>query len=255
MKKAIIYTLAFLVVQLIASTTVRGIDMLFEGKQTVMTTGMQIIAMVLQTLITVMLFCGLRWAEPTRSYLLSHPWDVFFWCVIAAFGSIVPSMFLQEQMPELPNVVEQQLSDIMSHRGGYFVICLLAPVAEELVFRGAVLRALLAWKPQRAWGMIAISAVLFSLAHINPAQMPHAFIMGLLLGWLYWRTGSIAPGIAFHWANNTVAYLLFRAYPDPSLRLIDILGGQQRSVAAAIAFSLLILLPALYQLHVRMKRV
>jgi hypothetical protein len=103
--------------------------------------------------------------------------------------------------------------------------------------------------------MIAVSAALFALIHFNPAQMPHAFVIGLLLGWMYQRTGSLAPAIAFHWANNTVAYLLFRAYPDPSLRLIDLFSGQERAVLAAVGFSLLILLPAIYQLHLRMTRI
>ena len=102
--------------------------------------------------------------------------------------------------------------------------------------------------------MIAVSAALFSLIHMNPAQMPHAFIIGLLLGWMFYRTGSIVPAVAFHWTNNTIAYILFKLYPDTDLRLVDILGTQ-RKVGAAVIFSLFILLPALYQLHLRMKRV
>jgi hypothetical protein len=145
--------------------------------------------------------------------------------------------------------VEQQMADLMMHRGGYFVICILAPVCEELVFRGAVLRSLLAWRPRLRWPMIGVSALLFAAIHVNPAQMPHAFIIGLLLGWLYERTRSVAPGIAFHWANNTVAYLLFRMYPDPSIHLVDIFSGQERAVGAAVVFSLFILLPAIYQLY------
>jgi membrane protease YdiL (CAAX protease family) len=89
--------------------------------------------------------------------------------------------------------------------------------------------------------------------HFNPAQMPHAFLIGLLLGWMYWRTGSILPGVAYHWANNTVAYVLYHFYPDPNLKIIDIFGSQ-RTVSAAILFSLFILLPALYQLALRLRR-
>jgi hypothetical protein len=101
--------------------------------------------------------------------------------------------------------------------------------------------------------MIALSALFFAIIHMNPAQMPHAFAMGLLLGWMYVRTGSIVPGVAFHWANNTVAYLLYRAYPSPDVKLVDILGDQTH-VIMAVGFSLCILLPAIYQLAIRMKR-
>jgi membrane protease YdiL (CAAX protease family) len=180
---------------------------------------------------------------------------------VAALGAIIPSVWLQEQMPELPNLAEQQFDMIMKDRWGYFAIGILAPVAEELVFRGAVLRALLRWKEDTfkgdrrwAWGMIALSAVFFSLVHGNPAQMPHAFLIGLLLGWMYWRTGSIIPGVAYHWINNSVAYVMYNLYPNPSMKLADLFGGNQQHVLMAVGFSLLILLPALYQLNLWMKR-
>ena len=83
--------------------------------------------------------------------------------------------------------------------------------------------------------------------------MPHAFVIGLLLGWMYWRTGSILPGVAYHWANNSMAYILYNIYPNPDLKLIDILGSEQR-VLMALGFSLLILVPAIYQLNMWMKR-
>jgi membrane protease YdiL (CAAX protease family) len=128
----------------------------------------------------------------------------------------------------------------------------LAPLAEELVFRGAVLRALLRWN-SRHWVGISISALLFALIHMNPAQMPHAFLIGLLLGWMYYRTDSIVPGVVYHWVNNTVAYVLFNLYPDPDLTLMDLFGSQQR-VLMALGFSLCIFLPALFQLNLRLKK-
>ena len=56
-----------------------------------------------------------------------------------------------------------------------------------------------------------------------------------------------------HWVNNSIAYVVYNLYPDPDMQLID-LFGTQRHVAAAVVFSLFILLPALYQLHLRMKK-
>jgi len=100
---------------------------------------------------------------------------------------------------------------------------------------------------------IAFSAFFFALIHANPAQMPHAFLIGLLLGWLYYRTDSVVPGVVYHWVNNTVAYVVYNLYPDPNIHLIDIFGSQ-RGVAAAVLFSLFILLPALYQLNLRLRK-
>ena len=101
---------------------------------------------------------------------------------------------------------------------------------------------------------IAISALLFALAHGNPAQMPHAFLIGLLLGWIFYRTGSILPCVALHWTNNTVAYVLYNLYPAASsMKLVDIFKGSELHVYLALLFSLFLLGPALFQLHLRMK--
>ena len=256
MKKAIIYIIVFLAIQIVATSLVAGVSQLLPmaGLQGLQATETTIVGMVLFSIVTIGVFCRMKWAAPSRDYLLSHPWIVVIWSVMAALGAIIPSMAMQEYIPELPNFVEQEMGDIMMHRGGYFVVCLLAPLTEELLCRGAVLRTLLAWRPEQRWGMIALSALFFALIHLNPAQMPHAFLIGLLLGWMYERTGSIVPGVAYHWANNTVAYIMFRLYPDPDIQLIDLFGGQQRNVAAAVVFSLFILLPALYQLNRNMKK-
>jgi membrane protease YdiL (CAAX protease family) len=174
--------------------------------------------------------------------------------VVAALGAIIPSAWLQEQMPELPNFAEQEFDTILGTPWGYFVIGLMAPLSEEIVLRGAILKELLKSEKLSVWTAIAISALFFALVHMNPAQMPHAFLIGLLLGWMYYRTGSILPGVAYHWANNSVAYVMYALYPDPDMKLIDIFKGSEQHVYMALGFSLLILLPALYQLHLWMRR-
>ena len=116
-----------------------------------------------------------------------------------------------------------------------------------------MLRSLLQRMNSR-WGAIALSAFLFALVHLNPAQMPHAFLIGLLLGWMYERTRSILPGIMVHWVNNTVVYVVYNLLPNLSERPVyDLFGGDWKRIALSVLFSLLILLPALWQLHTRMK--
>ena len=252
MKNAIIYTMVFAVIQLIVPYLITTTYRLIGGTEPAMNITTMIISMTVSSIIIMSLFLYFRWAEVSRSYVRSRPWAVLFWCALAAAGAVIPSSFLQELMPELPNLVEEEFDMILRNRWGYFAVGLLAPVCEELVFRGAILRALLHWTP-RHWVAIAISALLFALIHANPAQMPHAFVIGLLLGWLYYRTDSIVPGIVYHWINNSIAYIGYNLYPDPSLKLIDLFGSQ-RNVAAAVLFSLFILLPALYQLYLRLRK-
>lgn len=252
MKKAIIYTLFFVAIQVLMPVLIQQLLRLFTGTAPVFDAKLLIISTTACSVAVIALFLYLHWAEVSRSYVRSRPWGVLLWCAITAVGAVIPSTWLQEQLPELPNLAEQQFDMILRDRWGYFAVGLLAPVCEELVFRGAILRALLSWTP-RHWVAIAISALLFALVHANPAQMPHAFVIGLLLGWLYYRTDSVVPGVVYHWVNNSVAYVLYNLYPDPAIRLIDILGSQ-RSVAAAVAFSLFILLPALYQLNLWLRK-
>ena len=128
------------------------------------------------------------------------------------------------------------------------------PDLRDVVPEEDPLRRLLADSRMPVCGAIALSALFFSFIHLNPAQMPHAFVIGLLLGWMYWRTGSILPGVAFHWANNSVAYVLYNLYPNPDMKVADLFGGSDHHALLAVIFSLLILVPALFQLHVWMWR-
>ena len=260
MKKAIIYLIEFIAIQLIVGFIVTMVWKLITKSEDT-TTAMVITSTVATGVVTIVIFLLARWAEVSPHWLRTRPWMVLTWSVIAALGALIPSAWLQEQIPELPNWVENEFDMILSNRWGYLAIGLLAPLSEEIVLRGAVLRSLLnkpllAGRSERvnAWTAIAISALFFALIHFNPAQMPHAFTIGLLLGWMYWRTGSILPGVAYHWANNSMAYLIYNIYPDPDIKLVDVFKGSEQHVLMAVGFSLLILVPAIYQLNLWMKR-
>lgn len=84
-------------------------------------------------------------------------------------------------------------------------VCVVPALMEELVFRGAVLGFL-----RRFGDGVAIlgSAGLFGLMHGNLVQIPFAFIVGLILGYLVVHTGSMLPSILLHFANNLFSCLL-----------------------------------------------
>ena len=223
-----------------------------------------LVTLAVSAVVTIAVFLLTKWTVVSRNYILTRPWTVLFWTVIASLGAIVPSIYIQEFI-EWPQWMTdffsseetmKVLTGLLGTTGGAFVIVILQPLAEEIVFRGAILRTLLRWKPEHRWLMITLSALLFALAHMNPMQFIHPFLIGLLLGWMYERTGSIIPGVAYHWINNAAAVVLSLLYPqdDPmaDVRLSDIWG--EGRVYLAIAFSLCIFLPALYQLNRTMKR-
>ena len=86
----------------------------------------------------------------------------------------------------------------------FFRVCLLAPLAEEGVFRGAVQRRA---QPLGRAQAILLQAVLFALQHGSAAAMAYALLCGLGLGWLADRTGHLWPGMLLHSVNNLLVLM------------------------------------------------
>lgn len=80
----------------------------------------------------------------------------------------------------------------------------VAPIVEEILYRGLLQTALLSAMPGRRWTVIIIAAAAFALQHLGmpPHTLPGLFILGLFLGWLYERTGSLLAPIVLHMGFN-----------------------------------------------------
>lgn len=213
-----------------------------------------IVSSAVSAAVTTALFAWRRWTPMSRQYIDGAHWDVLAWAVCLAIGLLLPAQGLQDLLgAKLSPQLEQTLRLAMSSDWGLLAIGILAPVAEETVFRGAILRRLLTdGTPRTRWTAITVSALAFAVVHGNLAQGTNAFVMGLILGWLYCRTGSIAPGVALHCANNLAAIAVFRLLPQAQdMTLLQLYGGDWLRVALAIACSLAISLAAVYQLVTR----
>jgi membrane protease YdiL (CAAX protease family) len=82
----------------------------------------------------------------------------------------------------------------------------VAPVGEELLFRGLIFRGLI--PSYRPFGATLISASLFGLAHMGPTRFIYATLVGIVLAMVLYRTASIIPAITAHAAFNAVPLLL-----------------------------------------------
>lgn len=82
---------------------------------------------------------------------------------------------------------------------------LVAPICEELFFRGFLFGGLL--HRMSFWPAALLSAFLFGLAHGDVGSFAVLFVFGVVLAFVRWRTGSIWPGIVIHAANNATAGL------------------------------------------------
>ncbi len=87
--------------------------------------------------------------------------------------------------------------------GGALVATVMAPLAEELFFRGFVFPGLLR-RIGLLWGAV-VSAVLFALPHGDVATLIPIFLLGVLLAWVYYRTGSLWTSILVHCGFNLFA--------------------------------------------------
>jgi uncharacterized protein len=80
--------------------------------------------------------------------------------------------------------------------------CIFPAVLEEIAYRGLVQHWLqTAIAP---WRALVVASFLFAFTHISPLSLPYLFLVGLLLGWVKQRTGSLYPSILIHFLHNLV---------------------------------------------------
>ena len=261
----VLYLIIFIVVQIIMMYAGAGIWAGIKGEgyqatlQSASTGGNAILTALVQvfsSVITLIIFLKTKWTLLTRSYLLSKPWGTLLWVALFSLGTIIPLSFLYEQLGiEMDENTQQIFSSLMKEPWGYVAVGILAPLAEEVVFRGAILRTLLGiMSKKNHWVAIMISAAIFGIVHANLAQFINALLMGLLLGWMYYRTGSLVPGILLHWVNNTMAYVLANIMPQSDGKLIDLFHGDEKTMYYAVGFSLCIMIPSFIQMIIRLKK-
>lgn len=91
-----------------------------------------------------------------------------------------------------------------------FLMVIVAPVTEELLFRGIILRGLLSrYRPAVA---VVLTSVLFTALHVNPWQSVSAFWLGILFGWVFLRTGLVWLCVLAHAMANGLV-IIFALLP------------------------------------------
>lgn len=142
--------------------------------------------------------------------------DSWRWAVVAFFAYL----FVAVAYSLLITAPEQRdLADELGFNTGLagavsaaIAIVIIAPIAEETFFRGffyGSIRDLTS-----PWPAALISGALFGVIHLSSGEfstVPPLFAFGVILAWLYQRTGSIWPPIAVHMVNNALAFTLLVA--------------------------------------------
>ena len=127
------------------------------------------------------------------------------------------------EMTRLPDNLKQVFEMSMNHPLGIVSIVILAPVVEELLLRGAMLGHLLRKWKNPVWA-IGVTSLVFGLMHGNPVQIFFAFLTGVALGWVYYRTGSLLPGMLMHFVNNGSSVLLYHLSGGSDETITETLG-------------------------------
>ena len=126
--------------------------------------------------------------------------------ISAAFVTEPVSMLLPEMSEARKIAMEQML------KGPVWIVLIsvsvFAPFFEEWLCRGIILRGLLK-KMKPGWAIV-ISALVFGLIHMNLWQAIPAFIIGVVLGYVYYKTGSLKLTMLMHCVNNTLSVILSR---------------------------------------------
>lgn len=90
-----------------------------------------------------------------------------------------------------------------------FAVALLAPIGEELLFRGVLYQSLAKHLP--GWPAIGLSGLAFGLTHIEPFVIVLTFPLGMALAWMMRRTGTLVVPIVAHAVFNLIGVLAIRA--------------------------------------------
>ena len=128
---------------------------------------------------------------------------------IAKLNAAIPVPGFLQGIEEASERVEQLMGEIlvMNHLSDYlinmFVIALVPAIAEELFFRGIVQRLFIEWVKNIHWGVI-ITAVVFSLIHMQFAGFLPRILLGLFLGYLFIWSKSLWLPIIVHFINNGI---------------------------------------------------
>lgn len=133
---------------------------------------------------------------------------IIAWCFLTSFVSIVgfgnlTNVFLEifAYLGYTSILGSIELNNIGQYLGMVLSSCIIAGFAEELLFRGVIQSGF------KKWGIkisIGASALIFMLMHGNAEQTVHQFIVGVLIGYVFYKTNNLWIGVFIHIFNNFI---------------------------------------------------
>ena len=142
-----------------------------------------------------------------------------FLSVLLVFTSIWALNIFVQWFP-LEDMLESQFKGLSHNILGIISISVMGPLLEEVLFRGAILGALLR-STGNPWCAITVSALIFGIFHMNPIQVVYATLLGMVLGWIYYRTRNLLSVIVGHVLNNSIATAVMLLFPASEVEQVS----------------------------------
>jgi membrane protease YdiL (CAAX protease family) len=148
---------------------------------------------------------GFPGREPLQAAALGIGWGVAAWVVSTLLIGIA-AVILQQLGVEPEAQAAERAIELLNPVLVVLAIVVVAPIAEEIFFRGVVFNAWLR-EGGRRFAFIG-SAVLFAVIHVSLVSLVPIFVLGLMLAWIYNRTGTLVAPIAMHATVNGISVAL-----------------------------------------------
>lgn len=153
-------------------------------------------------------------------------WICALLAMAGTFAAAFASDALTSALPPMPDWLKSLMESMTTGNlwVNFLLVSIMAPLFEEWLCRGMVLRGLLNSGGMRPFWAIVVSAAFFALIHMNPWQAIPAFLLGCLFGYVYYRTGSLKLTMLMHFTNNTIALVCANIWPEAET-WTDIIGS------------------------------
>lgn len=157
--------------------------------------------------------------------LLGISVQFFSSCILTTVLNLMPSV-AEEYMNNLSAILEITPRMLLQ-------VCLIAPIIEELFFRGLIFSLMSKLLPFIFANVV--QAIVFGIYHGNVVQVVYAFILGMFIGYILFITGSIVYTIVLHMSINLTGMFIDRIVPMDEALIV-------RMVIMIISFVIIYLL-------------
>jgi uncharacterized protein len=141
-----------------------------------------------------------RWGRAALATIAAYV-GVVAWAVLA--HSFLPDFFVPEST--VPSGVARDPATLAL--AGLAAV-VMAPLAEEIFYRGLLFGGMLKWG---FWPAAVVSSAIFSAVHLDPGSVVPFLGVGIALCWVYWRGGRLWDAIAFHCLFNSISFAILAA--------------------------------------------